>query len=102
VYAGKAVAEIEDRPLAHIRVVAMAKLRRNEAFAFTWETTTGGASGKSTVWLHPAIPLQFDFFGSREAVLNRAWIEQLIALANSPAGMRLVTEPSESAASVED
>ena len=76
--------EFEDRALAHLRIVMLAKLRRSESFSFSWKYETVHGSGRSSFWIHPAIPLQFEFFGGREAVLNRAWIDALMETANSP------------------
>ncbi len=86
------VVEIEDRPLAHLKVVILSKLRRHEGVAFTWEQ---GGGGRSTIWLHPAIPLRFVFVGSRPAVLNEKWLEELAVQANSTGGLRLSREREE-------
>ena len=86
--------EFEDRVLAHLKVVIATKLRRGESFLFTWEYGTDSGSGHSSAWLHPAIPLQFEFADTREPKLNREWLEELLAAANSNAGLRLVPEPS--------
>ena len=85
--------EFEDRALAHLRIVMLAKLRRSESFSFSWKYETVHGSGRSSFWIHPAIPLQFEFFGGREAVLNRAWIDALMETANSPNGLELIPEP---------
>ena len=91
---GTASIEIDDRPLAHIRTVILAKLRRGESLAFTWESGTYGHPGKSTIWIHPAMPLQFDFYGSREVALNRRWLDELMASANTNSGMYVGAEPA--------
>ena len=85
--------EFDDRALAHLRVVILAKLRRSESFSFSWKYETGNRSGRSSFWVHPSIPLQFEFYGGREPALNRAWIEALMLTANSPNGLELVPEP---------
>lgn len=85
--------EFEDRVLAHLRVVIVAKLRRGEALTFSWKTDSSTGVGRSSIWLHNSIPMQFVFFGGREPVLNRAWIDALMATANSPAGLQIVPEP---------
>ncbi|AWB85308.1 ATP-dependent DNA ligase [Mycetocola zhujimingii] len=89
--------DFDDRVLAHLKVVILSKVRRGESFSFSWEYTVASGSGHSSIWIHPAIPLQFDFAGSREPRLNRAWVEQLVRLANSPAGLRVIPEPAEPA-----
>ena len=89
--------DFEDRVLAHLRIVILAKLRRNETFALSWQSEAFAGAGRSTVWLHPSIPLQFVFFGGREPALNRAWIEALMLTANSPGGLEIVPEPENEA-----
>ncbi len=90
--------EFDDRVLAHLKVVILAKVRRGESFTFSWEYSAAVGSGHSSVWIHPTIPLQFDFFGSKEPRLNRAWVEELVRLSNTPAGLRVTPEPTESEA----
>lgn len=84
---------IEDRTLAHLQVVIIAKLRRGESFAFTWEKSTEDGSGHTTVWVHPGIAIEFVFAGSRRIPLNRAWVEDLMRTANNSSGLELVVEP---------
>ncbi len=89
--------EIDDRALAHVKVVILAKLRRNETFAFSFEHDISIGGGRSTIWLHPAIPLQFTFVGSRQPMLNRSWLDALMITANSVDGLRLMAEPENTA-----
>ena len=86
--------DIDDRVLAHLKVVIVAKLRRGESFTFSWHKTADSGSGHSSVWLNPSVPLEFDFVGSKAPTLNKAWLEELVHLANSPAGLRITAEPS--------
>ena len=51
-------------------------------------------SGRISLWLDPSIPLQFRFDGSREPVLNRAWIEALASVAASTTGLIPLPEPA--------
>ncbi|BDZ46925.1 hypothetical protein [Naasia aerilata] len=83
---------LEDRLLAHLQVAVMAKLRRDERFSLSWVHEDG--SGRSTIWIHPGIPLRFEFDGGRAPLLNRAWIEALVMSANSTGGLQLVPEPA--------
>ncbi len=87
--------EIEDRTLAHVKVVVLAKLRRGESFAFSFEHDVSNGGGRSTIWMHPSIPLQFNFAGSRQPALNRTWLEVLVNAANSVDGLRLLPEPTD-------
>jgi len=43
--------------------------------------------------MNAAIPIQFEFVGSKEPTLNRVWLEELLHLSNSPNGLRIVPEP---------
>lgn len=87
--------DIEDRILAHLKVVIVAKLRRGESFTFSWNRTPESGSGHSSVWLNPSVPLEFDFSGSKAPTLNKVWLEELVQMANTPAGLRIVPEPVE-------
>lgn len=81
--------EFDDRALAHIELVTLAKLRRGEHFALSVETVEG--EGRTTIWLGTDIPLQFQFELSRHEI-NRAWLEELLDSANSTTGLRLTPE----------
>lgn len=80
--------ELDDRALAHVELVVLAKLRRNESFALTLDTP----SGRSTIWVNAASTLRFDL-GPEPREINRAWLDALIDSANTTAGMRVVPEP---------
>lgn len=86
--------DVEDRTLAHLRIVIMNKLRRSESFMFTLDLDSEGISRRS-FWMHPAVPLQFAFHGSRDPRINRMWVEALMNSASSPNGLFLVPEPTE-------
>jgi hypothetical protein len=94
IYYGGAEApiNIEDRALAHLKVVIATKLRRGESFTVSWEHAEGEAPGRSTIWLHPSIPLRFVFDDVEPANLNRAWIEQLATASYSTGGIILTAE----------
>lgn len=81
--------ELDDRALAHVELVVLAKLRRNESFALTLDSPSGG---RSTIWINAASTLRFEL-GPEPGEINRAWLEELIDSANTTAGMRVVPEP---------
>jgi hypothetical protein len=83
---------IEDRALAHLKVVIATKLRRGESFTLSWTHPDDQPRGRSTLWLHPSIPLRFVFEDPEPAVLSREWIEELANSANSSGGIMLVAE----------
>lgn len=83
---------IEDRALAHLKVVIATKLRRDESFTVSWRHPDDQPRGRSTIWLHPSIPLRFVFDDPEPAELSRDWIEELANSANSTGGIMLVAE----------
>lgn len=83
---------IDDRALAHLKVVIATKLRRGESFTVSWRHPEGQESGRTTLWLHPSIPLRFVFDDPEPPQLTREWIEDLAASANSSGGIMLVAD----------
>lgn len=89
--------DFEDRVLAHLQLVIGAKLRRNEAFYFSWKDDPKIGDGRSTLWMHPTIPLHFKYSGSKSPAVNRDWIDELMLTANAPGGLQIIPEPTHSA-----
>lgn len=84
--------EIEDRALAHLKVVISTKLRRGESFTLSWRHPEDQPRGRSTIWLHPSIPLRFVFDDPEPTELSRTWLEELANSAHSSGGIQLVAE----------
>jgi hypothetical protein len=89
--AGAQSFDIEDRALAHLRVVFMNKLRRGEAFLLHLPDPQN--MGMRSIWIHPAISLVLSFYGSRSPAINREWLDELMSEANGPLGLTLTPEP---------
>lgn len=89
--AGSQSFDIDDRTLAHLRIVFMNKLRRSEPFLFHLPDPAG--IGLRSLWIHPAVALVFAFYGSRSPALNRGWIDEMMSDANGPNGLILGPEP---------
>jgi hypothetical protein len=87
-------ADFEDRVLAHLQIVIGAKLRRGEAFYLSWRDHESVGNGRTTVWLHSALPLRYKYYGGRMPRINPAWIRDLSISADSPGGLQLVAEPA--------
>ncbi|MBK0418599.1 hypothetical protein JD276_06070 [Leucobacter sp. CSA1] len=81
--------QFDDRTLTHLRVVITGKFVLQESFVFTW--TDEGL--QRSIWMHPSHTLTFEFESAETPPVNREWIELLMGLANSPAGLRLAKEP---------
>ena len=93
-YDSNFTADFDDRVLAHLQVVIGAKLRRGESFYFSWKDDARVGNGRTTIWMHPTVPLVYKYFGSKMPMLNRLWIEALTLSANTAGGLQLVPEPS--------
>lgn len=83
--------DIDDRALAHLRVVFMNKLRRGEPFMFQVPDPNG--IGTRSVWISAAVPVTFAFSGSRNPVIDMRWVDELMTEANSPNGLTYSSEP---------
>ena len=82
--------EFDDRTLAHVEIVILAKLRRNETFALSVD---GEGGTRTAVWLSPASTITFRYQDSAQTI-NRGWLEELIESANTPAGLKITPEPT--------
>ena|SRR5690606_41909918 len=83
---------VEDRALAHLKIVIATKLRRNESFTLSWKHPEGDVPGRSTIWLHPSIPLRFVFDSPEPPPLVAEWIAAMANSANSSGGITMVSE----------
>lgn len=85
--------EFDDRTLAHLKYAITVKLLRHESFVVSWMHPPGVEGGRSTIWMSPAIPLEFIFDTPEPPELNREWVEQLLRAAGSLGGIQVSTEP---------
>jgi hypothetical protein len=85
----------EDRSLVHVQIVIGELLQQNKGFYFSWKDDPAVGDGRSTVWMHPAIPLFFKFVGSRTPAINREWLAALRETANSGTGLVFIGEPGQ-------
>jgi hypothetical protein len=92
IYASGAEYEIEDRTLAHIKIAVVVKLRLQESFLINWTVAPEEGSGRVSLWLSPAVPLQFRFSGSRPPELNAVWLEALALSSHGTRGMVVMPE----------
>lgn len=92
IYGPGAEYEIADRELAHLKIAIVAKLRLQESFLLNWSLSPSDGSGRVSLWLSPAIPLQFRFSGSKAPELNRVWLQALAHSAHGSRGMVLMAE----------
>lgn len=89
---GETPIHIGDHVLAHLKVVIATKLRRNESFTLSFQHNEDGAPGRTTIWLHPSIPLRFEFGESEGPALDGHLIRDLAQSANTSGGIALKQE----------
>lgn len=99
-YADQAI-EMDDRTLAHLKIAVVTKLRRGESFTLSWRHLPDEPAGRTTVWMHEAIPLRFEFLEPEAPALSRAWVEDILRSANSTGGIELTAESVETGATPE-
>ncbi|MDQ4215586.1 hypothetical protein [Microbacterium capsulatum] len=83
---------IDDRVLAHLKVVIATKLRRNESFTLSFQHGQDEPTGRTTIWLNPAIPLRFVFDEPEPPELDPELINDLANSANTSGGIALKRE----------
>lgn len=81
----------EDRMLTHLQVVIINRFRRGDSVLMSWIDSVAVGSGRSSIWLTPAVPVLFTFAGSRIPTVNREWVKRLDASASASTGL-IVTE----------
>jgi hypothetical protein len=84
---------MDDRMLAHLKIVVVSKLRRNESFLLSWELPAEDGPGRMSLWMHPSIPLQFKFDETRRPPLNGDWLEEMARASMGVDGLRIPLEP---------
>ena len=77
--------EFDDRLLAHLRTVILGKFVLQESLTFTWIDF----GQQRTIWLHPSLPVQFEFEQKTVPELDPEWIDRLTLMASSPGGLRI-------------
>ncbi len=92
-YDSTTVVDFEDRLLAHLQIVIGSKLRRGEPFYFSWKDDQAVGDGRTSVWIHPSLPISFKYVGSRAPAINRAWLDALMETTHSTGGLYIVPEP---------
>ncbi len=80
---------VDDRMLAHVKVVVATKLRRGESFTLSWTHGPDEPVGRSTIWLQPAIPLRFVFESEQPESLDQNLLKRMANDANSSRGLSL-------------
>jgi hypothetical protein len=82
---------VDDRVLAHLQIVVIDKLRRQEKFVLNLRN----GHALVTMWLNAYTPMQFVYEGNRPPRINTAWIELLAGEAGLTGVLEMLPEPAE-------
>jgi hypothetical protein len=80
---------MEDRTLAHLQIVMIDKLRRNEKFAVNLRSDRALVS----IWVSTCTPMMFVYEGNRHPAINHAWVELLAGEAGLTGVLEILPEP---------
>lgn len=87
---------MDDRLLAHLEAVVLARLRRDNSFALRWtEKVKGGTDVRRTIWIHQSSDLYFEYDSLAVEELDRGLLDQLAQAADSNAGINLRFDASD-------
>jgi hypothetical protein len=87
--AARTAISIDDRLLAHLKVVITSKLRRNESFLVSWIEPVENGSGRGSAFIHPTCDLVYRFDGSRPPELDQELLESMAAESMSGRGLTI-------------
>lgn len=87
--AARTPVKIDDRVLAHLKVLAGSKLRRNEPFLLSWSESADEGHGRSSIWVHPNVDLIYRFDGGRAPELDSDLLDAMSKEALSPTGIHI-------------
>ncbi|WP_394552496.1 ATP-dependent DNA ligase [Agromyces sp. MMS24-JH15] len=83
--------QLDDRVLAHLQVVIIDKLRRNESFELALQRNGVLVS----MWVNCQMPIEFVYEGNRQPRINWRWAQVMSAEAGFSGTLRLLPEPVE-------
>ena len=85
---------IDDRTLAHLELVILAKFRRRESVSLA--LTDEANDRRQVLWLSTSSTLRFEYDAAMPEI-NRVWLQELVEASNSPGGLRILPEPARAA-----
>ncbi|PPF74900.1 ATP-dependent DNA ligase [Pseudoclavibacter sp. Z016] len=85
--------EIEDRPLAHLKIAVLSLLRAGHSTALTLARPNSLGGGRETLWMTPMTDVRFRFIASRAISVDEAWVRSIIETASIPSRLRLCSPP---------
>jgi hypothetical protein len=79
--------DFDDLVLAHLQIVIVQKIRRQEPFLMTWRESDPTGGGRTAIWIHQMAMMTFHFTTSAKTVIDPVWVKKLTDSANSAMGM---------------
>ncbi|WP_234407242.1 hypothetical protein [Microterricola viridarii] len=77
-----------------MKSVVVTKLRRQESFTLSCIENRGEQNHRISLWIHPSIPLEFEFDDSDRPELNRSWLNEMMVSTNGSGDLRVDPEPA--------
>ncbi|MCS5732437.1 DUF7882 family protein [Herbiconiux daphne] len=87
--------QIDDRALAHLKVIILTELRNGRGVALSLRHEPAEGSGRETFWVHPGTDVRFQFLGGRAPRLNHTWLRAMADSCTSGTGLYIMNEPEE-------
>lgn len=88
---------VDDRALAHLKIVMLSALRRGDGLSLTLKRDSANGSGRETFWIHPGTDLRFQFLGGRVPHINHDWLHRMADACAGGTGLYIMDEPVEHA-----
>ena len=87
--AARTPVRIDDRIMAHLKLVITSKLRRNEPFLVSWHDPGGMGGGRSSIWIHAGCDLHYKFDGGTPAAIDQELVEAMSLAADAARGIEI-------------
>ena len=81
--------EFSDLVLTHLQMAVSTKLRRGEHFFITWPVPAFMGSGRHSIWIDNAVPLQFVYERKASTKLDMDWMAKILEAASTPGGLHV-------------
>ena len=81
----------DDRVLTHLQTVITTRFRRGEGFLLTIDDEDG--LRRAELWLHPTIPIQYEYDERGQVELNPLWLRELSNSSHGRIGLHVTPEP---------
>jgi len=81
--------EFSDLVLNHLQMAVSTKLRRGEHFFITWPVPAYMGSGRHSIWIDNAVPLQFVYDRKVSTKLDMEWMTRILEAASTPGGLHV-------------